>query len=84
MALDNMEALEARVQGLVNLVQELKHANAALQAELRLTRERLSKQVELDRRWKEERHHVRTRIEKVIGQLEVLDCLEEPKEVALE
>jgi predicted RNase H-like nuclease (RuvC/YqgF family) len=84
MALEKMEALEVRVRGLVTLVQELKRSNAALQSELRLARDRLSKQIELSRRWEDERHHVRVRIEKVLGELEVLDCLEDPKEVALE
>jgi hypothetical protein len=84
MALEKMEALEVRVRGLVTLVQELKRTNAALQGELRLARDRLSKQIELSRRWQDERDHVRVRIEKVLGDLEVLDCLEEPKEVALE
>jgi hypothetical protein len=84
MALEKMEALEVRVRGLLTLVQELKRANAVLQSELRLARDRLSKQIELSRRWEDERHHVRARIEKVLGELEVLDCFEEPKEVALE
>jgi chromosome segregation ATPase len=84
MALEKMEALEVRVRGLVTLVQELKRTNASLQGELQLARDRLSKQIELSRRWEDERHHVRVRIEKVLGELEVLDCLEEPKEVALE
>jgi hypothetical protein len=84
MALEKMEALEVRVRGLVTLIQELKRTNATLQSELRLARDRLSKQIELSRRWQDERHHVRARIEKVLGELEVLDCFEEPKEVALE
>jgi hypothetical protein len=84
MALEKMEALEVRVRGLVTLIQELKRTNIALQSELRLARDRLSKQIELSRRWEDERHHVRARIEKVLGELEVLDGFEEPKEVALE
>jgi len=84
MAFEKMEALENRVQSLVNLVQELKRANAVLQGELRLARERLSKQVESGRRWQEERHHIRSKIEKALGELQVLDCVEEPKEVALD
>jgi regulator of replication initiation timing len=84
MALEKMEALETRVRGLVSLVQELKRTNAALQVELRLARERLSKQVESGRRWQEERGHIRSKIEKALGELEVLDCVEEPKEVALD
>jgi hypothetical protein len=84
MALEKMQALEARITGLVNLVQDLKRVNATLQGELRVARERLSKQAELDRRWKDERHHIRVKVEKVLGELDVLDSLEHRKEVALD
>lgn len=84
MALDKMEALEARVKGLVDLIQSLKRTNAALEGELRAVRERLSKQEELSCRWEEERANIRSRIEKVMGELDVLECLEESKEVALD
>lgn len=84
MALERMEALEARIRGLVDLVQELKEKNAALDEELRAARERLSKQNQMNRRWEVERSDVRSRIEKVLEQLESLECLEESKEVALD
>ncbi|MBI4402455.1 MAG: cell division protein ZapB [Nitrospirae bacterium] len=84
MALDKMEALEARVRGLVELVQDLKRVNAALQVELRAARERLSKQEENNRRWEEERANIRSRINKVLGELDFLECMEESKEVALD
>ncbi|MEK6525712.1 MAG: cell division protein ZapB [Nitrospirota bacterium] len=83
MALEKMEALEARVRGLVEMVQELKRTNAALQGELRTARERLSKQQELSHRWGEERSDIRSRIEKVLGELDFLESIEESKEVAL-
>jgi len=83
MALEKMEALEARVRGLVEMVQELKRTNAALQGELRTARERLSKQQELSHRWGEERSDIRARIEKVLGELDFLESIEESKEVAL-
>ena len=83
MALEKMEALEARVRGLVEMVQELKRTNAALQAELRTARERLSKQQELSHRWGEERSDIRSRIEQVLGELDFLESIEESKEVAL-
>ena len=83
MALEKMEALEARVRGLVEMVQELKRTNAALQAELRTARERLSKQQELSHRCGEERSDIRSRIEKVLGELDFLESIEESKEVAL-
>jgi predicted RNase H-like nuclease (RuvC/YqgF family) len=84
MALEKMEALEARITSLVNLVQELKRTNTTLHGELRAARERLSKQVELSRRWKDERHDIRVRVEKVLDELDVLDSLEHRKEVALD
>lgn len=76
MALEKMQALETRVKGLVELVQELKRANAALQAELQATRERLIKQEELSRRWEEERGDIRARIEKVLEDLDFIECIE--------
>jgi FtsZ-binding cell division protein ZapB len=76
MALDKMEALETRVRGLVEMVQTLKRTNATLQEELRAARERLVKQEELCQRWEEERAGIRSRIEKVLGELEFLECLE--------
>ncbi len=76
MALDKMEALETRVRGLVEMVQALKRANAALEGELRAARERLMKQDELGRQWEEERAGIRSRIEKVLGELDFLECLE--------
>lgn len=84
MALDKLQALEARVKGLVELVQSLKRQNASLHEELRAARERLLKQDELNRRWKEERTDIRSRIEKVLGELDFLECMEESKEVALD
>ena len=76
MALDKMEALETRVRGLVEMVQQLKRANAALQEELRAARERLVKQDELCQRWKDERAGIRSRIEKVLGEVDSLECIE--------
>ncbi len=84
MALERMEALEARIRGLVDLVQELKEKNAVLEEELRAARERVSKQNQMNRRWEVERNDVRSRIEKVLEELESLECLEESKEVALD
>jgi FtsZ-binding cell division protein ZapB len=77
MGLERMEALEARIRGLVDLVQQLKDKNAALEDELRGARERLSKQSHLSRRWEVERGDIRSRIEKVLGELDVLECMAE-------
>jgi DNA repair ATPase RecN len=84
MALEKLEALESRVRGLVEVIQDLKRTNVALQDELRAMRERVMKQEELGRRWEEERSDVKARIEKVLNELDFLDCLEESKEVALD
>ena len=84
MALEKLEALEARIRSLVHLTQELKREKVSLEAELRKTRERLVKQEEESHRWEAERAAVRSRIEKVLGELDILGCMADPKEVALE
>lgn len=76
MALDKMAALEARVRSMVELIQSLKKANSSLEGELRAVRERLAKQEELSSRWEKERDDVRARIEKVLGELDLLDQFE--------
>lgn len=83
MALDRLDALESRVGDLVALVQDLKRRNAALEEELRRARQRLVGRSDDSRRWERERQEIRNRIEKVLGQIEVLECVEESKEVAL-
>lgn len=84
MGLEKMEALEARVQGLLEMIQDLKRTNAALHGDLRTARERLSKQQELNHRWAEDQSDIKSRIEKVLGELEFLECVEDSKEVALD
>lgn len=76
MALDKMEALETRVRGLVEMIHTLKRANAALEEELRGARERLLKQSESERRWEDERAGIKSRVEKVLGELDFLECME--------
>lgn len=83
MGLEKMEALEARVQGLLEMIQDLKRTNAALHGDLRTARERLSKQQELNHRWAEDQSDIKSRIEKVLGELDFLESIEESKEVAL-
>lgn len=87
MALEKMEALEGRIRSLVALVQELKARNTHLEAELQLAKNRLVQQAELNREWEQERTDIRLRIEKVLGELDVFESLDEPslpKEVALD
>ena len=84
MALDRMDALESRIRDLVKLVQELKKKNAAAEEELKVVRQRLTEKDDSNRRWEQERVDIKSRIEKVLGDIELLECLEESKEVALD
>ena len=80
MSLEKMETLEVRVRGLVELVQELKQVNGSLQQQLNLVQEELSRQEALAREWEEERGNVKSRIERVLEQLDGL----EPSEAGLQ
>ena len=76
MSLEKMETLEVRVRGLVELVQELKQANASLQEQLNLAQEELSRQEDQGRELEEERVNIKVRIEKVLDQLDSMDASE--------
>ena len=76
MSLEKMETLELRVRGLVELVQELKAANASLQEQLNLVQEELSRREDYGRELEEERGNIRLRIEKVLEQLDNMDTSE--------
>ena len=80
MSLEKMETLEVRVRGLVELVQELKQANASLEAQLTLAQEELSRREDYGRELEEERGNIRARIEKVLEQLDNMD----PSEAGLQ
>jgi DNA repair exonuclease SbcCD ATPase subunit len=84
MALDRLDALESRIRDLVKLVQELKKKNAAAEEELKIVRQRLAVKDDSNRRWEQERAEIKSRIERVLGDIELLECLEERKEVALD
>jgi chromosome segregation ATPase len=84
MALDRLDAFENRIKDLVKLVQELKKKNAAIEEELKVVRQRLAEKDDSNRRWEQERVDIKTRIEKVLGDIELLECLEERKEVAFD
>lgn len=84
MSLDRLDALEARIKDLVKLIQELKRRNASLEEELKVVRQRLASQDELNQRWERERLDIKARIERVISEIEMLECAEEAKEVAHE
>ena len=80
MSLEKMETLEVRVRGLVELVRELKEANASLEAQLTLAQEELSRREDYGRELEEERGNIRSRIEKVLEQLDTM----EPSEAGLQ
>ena len=82
MALDRLDALESRIRDLVKLVQELKKKNAAIEEELKIARRRFAEKDEANRRWEQERVDIKSRIEKVLSDVELLECFEERKEVA--
>jgi chromosome segregation ATPase len=72
-SVENLETLEVRVRKLLDLVVELRQDKSHLEQELEATRERLSKHEEMSEGWEEERTTIRSRIEKVLGELEFLD-----------
>ncbi len=84
MTLDRLDALEGRIRELVKLVQEFKKKNALLEDELKATRQRLSSQDDMNRQWEQERVDIKARIEKVMGEIDLLECLDDSKEVALD
>lgn len=76
MSLEKMEALEVRVRQLVDLVQELKRTNGSLQRELHVNQEQLMKQEALSHEWEEERKTIKSRIERIIDELDGLELSE--------
>ena len=84
MALDRLDALESRIRDLVKLVQELKKKNAAAEEELKVVRQRFAEKNDSNRRWAQERVDIKSRVEKVLDDIELLECFEERKEVALD
>ncbi|MBL8073058.1 MAG: hypothetical protein JNL29_01730 [Nitrospira sp.] len=84
MSLDRLDALETRIRDLVKLVQELKRKNGLLEEELKAARQQLAQQDDMNRRWEMERVDIKTRIEKVMSEIELLECIEDPKEVAID
>jgi hypothetical protein len=62
----------------------LNKKNAAAEEELKAVRQRLAQKDDSDRRWEQERIDIRSRIEKVLSDIELLESFEERKEVALD
>lgn len=84
MGLDRLDTLETRIRDLVKLVQELKRKNTLLEDEIKAARQRLASQDDLTRRWEKERVDIKSRIEKVMNDIELLECMDGPKEVTLD
>ena len=73
MSLEKLEALEVRVRKLVDLFVELRKEKTQLEKQLQLAREGLDKHKELLHVWEKERTNIRSRVEKVLDELEILD-----------
>ena len=73
MSVEKMEKLEVRVRKLLDLVVELRQDKSHLEQELESTREHLTKQQEMSEGWEDERGTIRSKIEKVLDELEFLD-----------
>lgn len=84
MALDRLDVLETRIKDLVKLVQELKRKNASLEDEVKAARQQIVSQDDLNRRWEKERIDIKSRIERVMSEIELLECADDSKEVALD
>lgn len=77
---DGLDALETRIRDLVKLVQDLRQKNTSLEGEIKAARQ---SQEELNRLWESERTHMQSRIEKVLGDIELLELTDQPEEVSL-
>ena len=73
MSVEKMEKLEVRVRKLLDLVVELRQDKSQLEQELDATRERLAKHQDMSEGWEDERSTIRSKIEKVLDELEFLD-----------
>lgn len=73
MSVEKMEKLEVGVRKLLDLVVELRNDKSNLEQELDSTRERLAKQQDMSDGWEDERTTIRSKIEKVLDELEFLD-----------
>ena len=73
MSLDKIEALEVRVKKLIDLLVELRREKTHLEEQLKTVHERLGKQEKIMQEWEAERTNIRSRIEKVLAELEFLD-----------
>ncbi len=83
MTLDGLDGLETRIRGVLRLVQDLRQKVTSLEGEIRAVRQSLASQEELNRLWEKEHTDIQSRIEKVLGDIELLELIDEPEEVSL-
>ena len=83
MTLDGLDGLETKIRGLLKLVQDLRQKNTSLEGEIRAVRQSLASQEELNRLWEKEHADIESRIQKVLGDIELLELIDEPEEVSL-
>jgi FtsZ-binding cell division protein ZapB len=82
MTLDGLGTLEVTIRRLLKLVQELRLKNTSLEEQVRGLRQSLASQEELNRLWEKEHTDIQSRIEKVLGDIELLELIEEPEAVS--
>ena len=83
MTLDGLDALETKIRDLIKLVQDMKQKNASLSQEIKVVRQQLATQEDLNHRWEKESVEIQSRIERVIGDIELVEFVDEPEEVSL-
>lgn len=70
---DKIAALEAKVKEIIRHSAEVKRRAALLETRLRDADARLARQAAEARRWEKERDWVRGRLQKILGELELLE-----------
>ncbi len=83
MTLDGLDALETKIRDLIQLVQDMKKKNVSLSEEIKVVRQQLATQQELNQRWENESIEIQSRIERVLGDIELVECMDEPEEISL-
>ena len=73
MSVEKLDTLEVRVKKMLDLIVELRRDKSQLEQDLETAREQLAKQQEMTEGWEEERGTIRSRIEKVLGELDFLE-----------
>jgi hypothetical protein len=82
MTLHRLDTLEVTIGRLLKLVQDLRLKNTSLEEQVRALRQSLASQEELNRLWEKEHTDIQSRIEKVLGDIELLELTDEPVAVS--